>query len=124
MNIIKRDPFFSLIDDLTKENYTMKSDIYEKDGNYIIEADVPGFKKEDIDLAYNNGYITISAKKEEIIEENSNYIRRERHYGEFKRSYYVGSIDESKIDAELEAGTLKITLPKESITNKKSIAIK
>lgn len=124
MNLIKRDPFFSLFDDLTRETNLMKSDIYEKDGNFIIEADVPGFEKKDINLDYNDGYLTVSAKKEEIIEDDSNYIRRERHYGEFVRSYYVGMIDEDKIDASYKNGTLKITLPKDTKINKKLIQIK
>lgn len=123
MNIIRRDPFFSLFEELTKETNIMKSDIYEKDGNYIIEADIPGYNKEDICLNYSNGYVTISAKKEEVFDDETNYIRRERHYGEFKRSYYVGNVDEESINAKYNSGTLTITLPKENNSNKKNILI-
>lgn len=117
MNLITRDPFFgSLFDDFSdsrKQNSMMKTDIYEKDGNYVIEADVPGFKKENVKVDYEDGYLTITAKKEEIIEENKNYIRKERHYGEVSRSYYVGNVNESEIKAKFEDGTLVVTLPKE-----------
>lgn len=117
MNLINRDSFWgNIFDDLyetKKSNSIMRTDIYEKDGNYIIEVDVPGFKKDDVKIDYEDGYLTISAKKEEVVEENTNYIRKERHYGEYSRSYYVGNIDESMIKAKFEDGTLNISFPKE-----------
>jgi HSP20 family protein len=117
MNLITRDPFFgNLFDDLydtKKSSNVMRTDIYEKDGNYVIEADVPGFKKENVKVDYEDGYLTITAKREEEIEENTNYIRKERHYGEFTRSYYVGNINEDDIKAKFEDGTLKVIFPKE-----------
>lgn len=117
MNLITRDPIFgSLFDDFyefKKSNSIMKSDIYEKDGKYVIETDIPGFKKDDVSIDYEDGYITITAKKEEVVEENANYIKRERHYGETTRSYYVGNIKEEEINAKFENGTLKISFPKE-----------
>lgn len=119
MNLITRDPLLgSLFEDFyesRKQNYIMKSDIYEKDGKYVIETDIPGFKKDDVSIDYDDGYITITAKKEEVIEDDTNYIRRERHYGESTRSYYVGNINENEINAKFENGTLKITVPKEEI---------
>jgi HSP20 family protein len=119
MNLITRDPLLgSLFEDFyesRKQNYIMKSDIYEKDGKYVIETDIPGFKKDDVSIDYDDGYITITAKKEEVIEDDTNYIRRERHYGESTRSYYVGNINENEINAKFENGTLKIMVPKEEI---------
>lgn len=126
MNLITRDPFFgSLLEDLydNRKNSIsniMKSDIYEKDGSYVIETDVPGFKKEDVIVDYEDGYLTVIAKKEDVVESDTNYIRRERHYGEYRRSYYVGNISESKIKAKFEDGTLKITFPKEEEDKKTS----
>lgn len=117
MNLITRDPFFgSLFDDFyegKKVNNVMRTDIYEKEGNYIIDVDVPGFKKENVNVDFEDGYLTITAKREEITEENTSYLKKERHYGEFSRSYYVGNIDENEIKAKFEDGTLKITFPKE-----------
>ncbi len=116
MNLITRDPFFgSIFDDFydTKKSNIMRTDIYEKEGNYVIEADVPGFKKENVKVDYEDGYLTITAKREEVKEENTNYIKKERYYGEFTRSYYVGNINEDDIKAKFEDGTLKVTFPKE-----------
>ena len=72
---------------------------------------MPGFKKEDVTIDYNNGYLTVSAKKEKVVEDK-NFVRRERYYGELKRSYYVGEIDESLIKANFEDGILKLVVPK------------
>ena len=118
MNLITRDPFFgSLFDDfgeLKIKNNTMKSDIYEKDGNYVIEVDIPGLKKDDVCVDYEDGYITITAKhEEEKKEDKKNYIKRERHYGEMTRNYYIGEIEENKIKAKFKDGILKLSFPKE-----------
>lgn len=101
----------------------MKTDIKENDSNYIIEMDLPGFDKENIDLMLNDGYLEISAKmiKEENEDESEKYIRRERYYGECSRSFYVGEdILEEDIDAEFKNGILKVTIPKKEETKKLS----
>lgn len=87
-----------------------KVDIYEIEDQECIEMDLPGYRKENITIDYNNGYLTISAYKEE---EEKNYIHQERYYGEYTRSIYVGDIKENSIKASLENGILKITYPKE-----------
>lgn len=85
----------------------------ETDDKYLVEADLPGVKKEDINIEYDNGNLTISAKRDETLEDkNENYVRRERHYGEFRRSLYIRNVDEDKIDASFNDGVLKIVLPK------------
>lgn len=95
-----------------KDNSIMKCDIYEKDGNYEIEVDVPGFDKKDIKIECKKGYLTITAKRT-ITEDNSdkNYIRKERSYGEYTRSFYLGDIDADSIRAKFNNGTLLITVP-------------
>lgn len=130
MKLISRNDLFDnalkLFDDsIFNNNNIMKSDIYEKDNNYVIEIDVPGLNKEDITIDYDDGYLTISAVKEENKEENNNYIRKERYYGEYKRSFYIGNIDETNIKANYNNGTLNITFPKEEISKdtKKQIEI-
>ena len=105
-----------------RDNSIMKCDIYEKDGNYKIELDVPGFDKKDIKIECKKGYLTITAKRE-FKEENSdkNYIRKERSYGEYTRSFYLGDIDASKIEAKFNNGTLHITVPKEEKQDNKRV---
>ena len=119
------DDFFDNFFEPTVTNQ-MKCDVYEKDGNYNIEIDIPGFDKENIKVECENGYLTISAQKnEEENDEGKNYIRRERRSGSFSRSFYVGDIDSDKIDAEFKKGTLKVVVPKlEEETSKKQIEIK
>ena len=106
----------------------MKCDVYEKDGAYHIEADIPGFKKEDIQVECEDGYVTISAEKhseQEEKDENKKYIKRERVYGKTTRKFYVGEVDSEKIQAEFKDGILELVIPKEEkLPNKKSIEIK
>ncbi len=107
---------------------TMKCDIYEKDDAYHIEADIPGFKKDEISVECEDGYVTISAEKnteDEEKNENKKYIKRERFYGKTVRKFYVGDVDSDKINAEFKDGILELVVPKEEkLPNKKSIEIK
>ncbi len=129
MNLISRNFYLDdIFDDFIsprKEN-KMKCDIYEKDGDYHIEVDIPGFDKNDIQMETKNGYLIISAeKKEEVNDEDKNYIRRERRYGKYERSFYIGEIETDKIEAEFKDGLLKVLIPKhEEVDNKKTIEIK
>ncbi len=111
----------------TKKEQSMKCDIYEEDGNYHIEVDIPGFDKKDISVEVKDGYLTISAVKDNKVEDKDNkrnYIRRERVYNKYERSFYVGDLDEDKINAEFNNGMLKIVVPKkEKQENKKIIEI-
>jgi HSP20 family protein len=80
------------------------------------EAELPGFKKEDISVEYQDGRLLVSAKKdEETKEEKQNYIKRERYYGEVSRRFRVAGIKEQDISAEYKEGILKVTLPKSEI---------
>ena len=125
MSLIPRkyylDDFF---DDFvsSKDGLVMKCDIYEKDGKCNIEVDVPGFDKKDINVECKNGYLTITAKKEETEEDSDkNYIRKERSYGEYSRSFYVGDVDASLINAKFNNGTLCLTVPKEEKQDNKTV---
>ena len=108
----------------------MKCDIYEKDGAYHLEMDVPGFDKKDVQIEVDdNDYLTINAEKNtEDSEEDAdkNYIRKERNYGKYQRAFYVGGIDKDNIQANFENGILKISMPKkeEEKSSKKTIEIK
>lgn len=101
-----------------QEKEYMKTDIYEKDKKYIIEIDIPGIKKDNIKVSYENGYLTIKAEKSSLSSSPDTYIRRERFYGQIRRSFYIGIKKESEIKAIYKEGTLYITFPKEDETKK------
>ncbi|MCI8647770.1 MAG: Hsp20/alpha crystallin family protein [Firmicutes bacterium] len=109
-----KDPFFNRTEN---KAVMMKTDIREKDGNYLMEIDLPGFAKEDINAELNNGYMTITAKKDESSErkdEDGNYIHRERCTGTCSRTFYVGEgIKEEDITASFKNGILHLCVPKE-----------
>lgn len=111
---------------MESEKSEMKCDIYEKDNTYFVELDLPGYKKEDIKIECNKGNLIISCEKQkEEKDETKKYIRRERSYGKYSRSIYLGDIDQNNIDAEFNNGTLTITIPKiDEEKNKKYIDIK
>lgn len=127
MNIIPKsfylDDIFDNFD--STRNNNMKCDIYEKDGDYHIEIDIPGFDKKDIKVECDNGYLTVTAKKDEDAEDKTkNYIRRERSYGKYQRSFYIGDMDSNEIRAKFKHGMLKIIVPKvETKETKKHIEI-
>lgn len=92
-----------------------KTDIRENENEYILEADLPGFAKEDIHAEIKNGYLTIHAeKKSESGDKNDDdqYIRRERSYGSITRSFDLDGIDTDGISAAYKDGVLSLTLPK------------
>ena len=110
------DNFFDDFESPKKLDKMMKCDIYEEDNNYIIEMDVPGFKKEDINMELDDGYLKISAEKKSDSEEKDGkkYVRRERHcYSKCERQFYVGNIKDEDIKAKFKDGILKISVPKE-----------
>lgn len=92
-----------------------RTDIRDTGDSYVLEAELPGFRKEDIDLDLKDGILTITAvhqDSEEKKAEDGSYIRRERRYGSFTRSFDVTGINESGITAAYENGVLALTLPK------------
>lgn len=89
----------------------MKTDIRETENDYLMDVEMAGFDKNDISLKFENGYLTVSAKKNDK-EENTKYIRRERAYS-CSRSYYLGEVNENLIKAKYNNGVLEIVVPKE-----------
>ena len=130
MNIIPRSFFFDDdFDDFFKpvmRRNDVKCDIYEENGEYHIEMDIPGYDKKDINIEVKDGYLTVKASKEtEDKEESKNYIRRERVVGSFTKSFALGDVDTDKIDAKFENGILNVTIPKQEVVdNTKTIEIK
>ena len=109
-----KDPFFNRVDNKVT---AMKTDIKEENGNYLMEIDLPGFAKEDINAELKDGYMTITAKKDEsndTKDEEGNYIHRERYTGTCSRTFFVGEgITEEDIKASFKDGTLQLSIPKE-----------
>ena len=95
----------------------MKTDVKETDSGYEVDVDLPGFKKDEIQLELNDGYLTISAEKgldKDEENEKKHYLRRERYAGGMSRSFYVGDgVKEEDIHAKYEYGILKLSIPKE-----------
>ncbi|MBQ2082016.1 MAG: Hsp20/alpha crystallin family protein [Lachnospiraceae bacterium] len=110
--------------------HVMKTDVREHDGGYEVDIDLPGFKKDEIKLALENGYLSVSAAKalnNDEKDKKGKVIRQERYSGSMQRSFYVGEdVTEEDIKAKFEDGVLKLTVPKkekEAVPEKKLIQI-
>lgn len=92
-----------------------RTDISEKDGAYLLQAELPGFDREDISVSVDGDMLTISASHKEENDEtddNGNFIRRERRFGSFSRSFNAEGIDVDGIKASYKNGVLNLELPK------------
>ena len=122
MMIVPRRNSFDLFDDFFKDdhffdkkvNHLMKTDIKQKGDKYLVEVDLPGFEKENINIELKDGYLVISAHSESEQEDNeTKYIHKEKFYGECSRSFYIGDdINKEDITAEFKNGILIVTVPK------------
>ena len=109
----------------------MKTDVKETEKGYEVAVDLPGFKKDEVHAALENGYLTISAEKgldkDEKEKESGRYIRKERYAGACSRSFYVGeNLTQEDIKAKYENGILRLSVPKKEakpVETKKTIAI-
>lgn len=102
------------------------TDIRDEGDHYLLEAELPGFRKEDIDLDVKDGFLTISASREESGEtKQGGYLCRERRSGSFSRSFNLDGIQEDGITASYNNGVLELTLPKrqEALPQSRKIAI-
>ena len=125
---------FDVFEDLFKPMFydeqldSMRTDIKETDKDYQLSIEMPGFKKDEIKVSLENGYLTVSAEKDEKQEEgseNAKYLRKECRVS-CQRSYYVGDkVQEEAVKAKYENGMLQLTVPKEEPKKlaAKSIAI-
>lgn len=108
----------------------MKTDVKETDASYMVDIDLPGFKKNEVSATLENGYLTINAVKDldkSEKDKEGKYIRKERYTGQCTRSFYVGEgLKEEEIHAKFEDGILKLTVPKkepQEVESKKYISI-
>ncbi|MET3617153.1 HSP20 family protein [Peptoniphilus olsenii] len=128
-NNLLRDPnfgdFYDMIDSFFNDNSqeralrasTFKVDVLENEDSYKVEAELPGFSKDEIDVDFENGRLTICAEKnEETNEEDKerNYIHKERKTSKMMRRMYFKDIDEENLSAKLDGGVLEISIPKKT----------
>lgn len=124
----KRNYGFDLFDDFFNDSFftapvranntLMRTDIKDNGTDYLLDVELPGFKKEDIKAELKDGYMTISASHEDSKDEkdaDGKLIRQERYSGSCKRSFYVGEdVKQEDIKASFENGVLKLQFPKEA----------
>jgi HSP20 family protein len=138
-NITQLDPL-DLVDDLFKGFFVrpvafegrgeamprIKVDVAEKNGSYVITAELPGVKKEDIQVTIDGSQVTLSAevKREKEASEDERILHRERMYGKVTRSFTLPQeVDESKSEAKFRDGVLELTLTKKAAAQRKQLAI-
>ena len=93
----------------------MKTDVRETEDSYELDVDLPGFKKDEIQVDLKDGYLTIQAAKgldKDEEDKKGKYIRQERYVGSYSRSFYVGDVEPQDISAKYEDGILKLSMPK------------
>ena len=140
-NITRFDPFNDLVDDLFKGFFVrpvayegpqpdvlprIRLDVAEKNGAYQVTADLPGVKKEDIQVAIDGPQVTLSAevKREKEIGEGERVLHTERVFGKVSRSFSLPQeLDEAKAEAKFRDGVLELTLPKKAAAARKPITI-
>lgn len=121
-SLFPEDRFFNRFYDSFKDSFkemtpAMAIDLKDEGDHYLLEADMPGFAKEDIKLSFKDNVLSISASKnEEKTEENkeTNYMMKERYASSIMRQLILRSVREEEIEANMENGVLKITLPKKN----------
>ena len=95
----------------------MKTDVRETDNSYELDIDLPGFKKDEIQVEVKDGFLSISAAKgldKDEQDKKGRYIRQERYAGQISRSFYVGDVEQKDISAKYEDGILRISVPKQT----------
>ena len=116
MNTVFDDLFYDPF--MSRSGNNMRTDIIEKENEYELSMELPGFNKEDIRMELKDGYLMISANKNtdnEVKDDEGHIIRRERQQGSCRRSFYVGDMKEEDIKASFTNGELKVSLPKTGI---------
>jgi HSP20 family protein len=142
-NVTRYDPFSELVDDLFKgflvrplgfegrgeagaQVPRAKLDVAEKNGAYVVSAELPGVKKEDINVSIDGAQVTLEAevKREKEASQDERMLHSERVYGKVTRSFTLPQeVDESKAEAKFKDGVLELTLPKKAATQRKQISI-
>jgi HSP20 family protein len=124
-DFFKGFPIRPLMRDLDYEP-KMKMDVSEAEGSYLVKAEIPGVKKDDIHISVDGNLVTISAevRKEKEEKKDEKVIRSERYFGQVTRSFTLGSdVDADKVQAKYNDGVLEVTMPKKGNGKKKSITV-
>ena len=98
-----------------REKNLMKTDVREVENHYEVDIGLPGFKKDEVNVELQDGYLTVSASKgldKDQKDKEGRYIRQERYSGTCSRTFYVGDLKKEDISAKYEDGILRLTLPK------------
>ena len=137
-NITRWDPFEENLDDLVKgfflrpmrfesqEQVRIKMDVKEDDKTYTVHAEIPGVKKEDIQVSIEGNQVAISAdvKREKQDKQGEKVLRTERYYGRVYRAFALAQdVDQEKAQAKYENGVLELTLPKKAATSTRTLAV-
>jgi HSP20 family protein len=133
-NIARFDPFNELVDDFFKGFFVrpvvagagLRVEVAEKNGAYLVSAELPGVKKEDIRVDIDGAQVTLSAevKREKEVKEGERVLHSERAYGRVSRSFALPvELDEAKAEAKFKDGVLELTLPKKAAAARKAITI-
>ncbi|MFY9315633.1 MAG: Hsp20/alpha crystallin family protein [Burkholderiales bacterium] len=140
-NIVRFDPFNSIVDELFKgffvrpvgyeargayESPRLTVDVTEKNGAYVVTAELPGVKKEDIQVDVDGAQVTLTAevKREKQAAEGERVLHAERFYGKVARSFTLPQeLDQAKAEAKFHDGVLELTLPKKAAAARKAITI-
>jgi len=114
------------VEEATSENFIPAMDIKERENEYVVSTDLPGVRKEDINVTLENGLLTITAerKSEEVQKEGERELRRECRYGRYVRSLRLGTqIDEKGVKASYHDGVLELVLPKAEQAKPRKISV-
>ena len=110
MNVHGHDPLYG-----KHAKNLMKTDVRETENSYELDVDLPGFKKDEVNVDLKDGYLTISAAKgldKDAEDKKGKYIRQERYAGACSRSFYVGDVKAEDVKAKYESGVLTVLIPK------------
>jgi HSP20 family protein len=138
-NITRYDPFNELVDDLFKGFFVrplafdtraelprMKLEVAEKNGTYLVTAELPGVRKEDINVTVDGAQVTLAAevKREKEATENDRVLHTERAFGRVSRTFTLPQeLDEGKVEAKFRDGILELALPKKAAAERKKVTI-
>jgi HSP20 family protein len=138
-NLTRYDPLGELFDDFFKGYFVrpvlsegrdatprLKIDVAEQDGAFKVQAEIPGVKKDDIQVTIDGDQVSISAevKQEKDVKEGERVVHSERHYGKVSRTFRLGyEVDEAKAQAKYADGMLELVLPKKANTSHRQLTI-
>lgn len=112
-DVFFNDDFFKGFFGTNFTNQQMKIDVKDENDKYVIEAELPGLSKDNINIDIDNGVLTLSTEYDlQESDKKDNYVYRERHYGSMCRSFSLDKVDDEKIEAKYQEGILTIDLPK------------